>query len=317
MIDLTNLGPNEVSRDLKNYVIGIYGQSGSGKTTTASKFERGLIIDTELGAKALPGVFSQPVLSWVDFLTVIAQLRKKEVKERFDTIVIDTIGALVKHAEKYVLDKFGAENLNDSEKLPYGLGHTELERMVYSAFLAIQSQGYGLVINGHEKNIVDKDNDETFMDIDIANKRIKKYIIGMLDVMMYVEKTRNPNQPNIAYFKTTEKAEAKSRFHNIVDKVEFNYENVRDAIHNAIGDGGVDKGKENFFKEETYSKEEFEKLKNSCTAIGQSIIEENSDRAEEVVNIVQTILQKKISESSMQDVPLLKELEVELVSMKK
>ena len=49
MIDLLNIEPNVVSKDLKNYVIGIYGDPGCGKTSLAAKVPRSLLVATEIG----------------------------------------------------------------------------------------------------------------------------------------------------------------------------------------------------------------------------------------------------------------------------
>lgn len=48
-IDLLNLKPNKVSRDLSGYFTYIYGPGGSGKTTLASKAPKPLLIAFERG----------------------------------------------------------------------------------------------------------------------------------------------------------------------------------------------------------------------------------------------------------------------------
>lgn len=57
-----------------------------GKTTTASKFPKSLLLATEKGYNALPGVMAQPINSWGDFRKVLKQLKKEEVKDKFDTV---------------------------------------------------------------------------------------------------------------------------------------------------------------------------------------------------------------------------------------
>lgn len=48
-IDLLNIAPNVVSRDLSGYIIFLYGAPKSGKTTTAVQSPRSLLIATEIG----------------------------------------------------------------------------------------------------------------------------------------------------------------------------------------------------------------------------------------------------------------------------
>ena len=52
---------------------------------------RPLIIAFERGYSAIPGVFAQDVNSWGEFKQVVRELKKPEVKERFKTIILDTV----------------------------------------------------------------------------------------------------------------------------------------------------------------------------------------------------------------------------------
>lgn len=61
-----------------------------GKTTIASKFPHALLFSFEKGYSALPGVFAQPINNWSEFLKFLRELKQEEVKEKFETIVIDT-----------------------------------------------------------------------------------------------------------------------------------------------------------------------------------------------------------------------------------
>jgi hypothetical protein len=61
-----------------------------GKTTNATKFPKALLLAFEKGYSALPGVYAQPINSWGEFLKVLRELKDSAVKEKFETIVIDT-----------------------------------------------------------------------------------------------------------------------------------------------------------------------------------------------------------------------------------
>ena len=61
MINLLDITPHEVSRDLKGYTVLLYGEPKTGKTTTASKFPNALLLAFETGYLAIPGVMAQPV----------------------------------------------------------------------------------------------------------------------------------------------------------------------------------------------------------------------------------------------------------------
>ena len=90
-INLLSIEPHKVSRDLSGYITYLYGAPKVGKTTLGSKFPNALILAFERGYNALPGVFAQDMTSWSDMKAAVRELKKDEVKERFKSIIIDTI----------------------------------------------------------------------------------------------------------------------------------------------------------------------------------------------------------------------------------
>lgn len=58
-IDLLNIKPHKVSKDLSGYITYIYGAPKTGKTTLAAQMPKALLVAFEKGYNALPGV--QPV----------------------------------------------------------------------------------------------------------------------------------------------------------------------------------------------------------------------------------------------------------------
>ena len=63
-INLLNIQPHKVSRDLSGYITFIYGAPKVGKTTFATQMPDHLLIAAESGYRALPGVIAQDVNSW-------------------------------------------------------------------------------------------------------------------------------------------------------------------------------------------------------------------------------------------------------------
>ena len=102
MIDLLNLEPVKINKDLKGKYILIYGQPKIGKTTLAAQFPRNLLLAFEPGYNALNNKMVQPITKWGEFKTVLKQLEKPEVQEKFDTITIDTADIAWDYCEKYI-----------------------------------------------------------------------------------------------------------------------------------------------------------------------------------------------------------------------
>lgn len=86
MIDLLAIEPHQVSRDMRGYSVLLYGDPKSGKTTTATKFPKHLLLAFEKGYNAIPGAMAQPINSWSEFKKTLKQLANDEVKQKFETI---------------------------------------------------------------------------------------------------------------------------------------------------------------------------------------------------------------------------------------
>ena len=64
-LNLLNIQPHQVSRDMRGYSVFFYGEPKSGKTTTATKFPNHLLLAFEKGYNAIPGAMAQPINSWM------------------------------------------------------------------------------------------------------------------------------------------------------------------------------------------------------------------------------------------------------------
>ena len=62
-INLLDLTPHKVSRDLSGYITLIYGLPKSGKTTFGSKMPRALLLVFERVYNAIPGMIAQDITS--------------------------------------------------------------------------------------------------------------------------------------------------------------------------------------------------------------------------------------------------------------
>ena len=74
-IDIFAVKPHVVSRDLKGYTILLYGAPKVGKTTTASKFSKALLLGFEKGYLTIPGVMALPINTWAEFKSVLKQMK--------------------------------------------------------------------------------------------------------------------------------------------------------------------------------------------------------------------------------------------------
>lgn len=112
-IDLLSIQPNKVSRDLSGYITFLYGPPKVGKTTFGSKMPNHLILAFEVGYRTLPGVIKQDIATWADMRAVMRELKKPEVRERYQSIVVDTADLAADCCQKYICTQLGIENIGD------------------------------------------------------------------------------------------------------------------------------------------------------------------------------------------------------------
>lgn len=135
----------------------IYGLSGVGKSTLASKLKNPIFIDMEGGLNYMD-VDRTPTLTKVDeFYTVLAELYNtaKDGKREYDTIVIDSADWLVrKVVEKAAgIDKTKLDETLNRSNGGYGNGKQVLENHIRTKLLPmlvlLNKQGYGICLIAH------------------------------------------------------------------------------------------------------------------------------------------------------------------------
>lgn len=135
----------------------IYGLSGVGKSTLASKLKNPIFIDMEGGLNYM-NVDRTPTLTKVDeFYTILAELYNtaKDGKREYDTIVVDSADWLVrKVVEKAAgIDKTKLDETLNRSNGGYGNGKQVLENHIRTKLLPIlvllNKQGYGICLIAH------------------------------------------------------------------------------------------------------------------------------------------------------------------------
>lgn len=306
MIDLLNIQPHKVSSDLKGYAICIYGDIGSGKTTEALKAEKPLLVAAEAGYKTQKDAMAIDVNNWTDMLTISAQLKMPQVKEKYSTVIIDTLDELAFYGEQYVLQVNNASKPSD---IDFGGFYVQIEQMFRKLFNDI-TKNYGLIVIAHDNSKTDKDEDtgEKVVFATLAvNKKIRRIISGLVDLMVYIEKDRATPGKSIAHYKSSSRWEAKTRFPNIKNSNIFSYENLVGDIKEAIGDIATAEKHKNYNVEKLEpTQEEFEKVKNEVDSLGKKLVATKGLNT--VIELINSILGKKISETDIGDTATLKVL---------
>lgn len=279
-VDLADIQPNKISRDLRDYVWGIYGEAGIGKTTLASKFEDALIFATEKGYLALPGVMAVDITNWSDFKKAVKQLKDEKVKEKYKFIFIDVADIAWAECEKFVCRREGVDKVGD---IGWGQGHKMVQQEFFNALKTIINEGYGFgwVSHSNFKSVRYEGHEEYQKVTTTLPNKARELLFGMSDVVLYGKIIRNDEgeeEERKTYVRTTSKHDAKSRFRYMKESFPFTYEDLLKEFNNAI-DKEEEEGAES---EERTEKPRYE--------------ETEEDKLEEIIEEVMNTLKEKQEE---------------------
>lgn len=239
-IDLKKLTPHKVSRDLSGYVTYIYGPGGAGKTTFGAAMPRPLLLAFEVGYSALPGVIAQDITTWGELRQVVRQLADPEVKNTFDSIIIDTTDIASQLCEKYICSQLGIENIGDGGWSVNGWA--KVKREWETTFRSIVMMGYALVFISHskDKTFTRKDGTTYNQIVPSCSTAYNEIIKNMSDLEGYID--INNNQRSLILRSADDSVECKSRFAKIEPVIPFSYDNLVEALNKAIDEEAKDTG---------------------------------------------------------------------------
>ena len=255
--NLLDIQPHQVSRDLRGYSVFFYGEPKSGKTTIATKFPNHLLLAFEKGYNAIPGAMAQPINSWGEFRKVLRQLKDPKVQERFSTIIIDTADIAYDYCEKYICANapradggFGVDSIGD---IPYGKGYKMAAKEYDEAFRTILQLNYGLVLISHavDKTFKDQNGQEYNQIVPTLDSKPRNVVSRMADIIGYSRAVDLPEGGTAIklFMRGTPRYVAGSRFKYTPDVIDFTYQNLVDAICDAIDQQAAEEGMENFTSE--------------------------------------------------------------------
>lgn len=234
-IDLMAIQPHKVSRDLSGYITYVYGAEKSGKTTFASNMPAPLILAFERGYNALPGVMAQDITSWGEMKQVVRDLKRPEVKARFKSIAVDTVDIAGGLCEKYICAQNGVDALSS---IPYGQGWTLVKKEFEDVFRTIIQLGYAVVFISHskDKTFKTKTGVEYNQIVPTCPSSYNNIAKDMADIYAYADKYTENNEAKVRLILRSpdNSAETGCRFKYIKPVIEFTYENLVQALNEAI-----------------------------------------------------------------------------------
>lgn len=206
-------------------------------------------------------------------------------------------------------------------------GYTACKKEFESCLRKITQLGYGLVIIAHSEKRIEKRSDDTEVEIlgPAIPKRAYDIVNQLVDIIGYIDVTwdENGNSERWLYTRKTPTIMAGSRFKYLAPKIKFGYQELVDAIAEAIEksekfDGAVvvDSEISSIPVAETLS---YDELRAEAQILWNKLIEQNEENAVRILKKVEMIFgrQIKLSEITEDQVDLYNLVVIEMREMLK
>ena len=321
-INILNLEPSVISRDLRGKFVCLYGLPKVGKTSLACQFPKNLLCGFEHGWNAISGAMAVDIKKWTDFKLILRQLEKPEAQEKYNTITIDTVGIAWDLCEQYICAQHGVQTIAD---IPWGGGYSAAKREFETCLRKITQLGYGLVVIAHVEKRIEKRADDSEVEIlgPAIPKRAYDIVNQLVDIIGYIDITwdEDGNAERWLYTRKTPTVMAGSRFKYLAPKIKFGYQELVDAIIEAIEKSEKLDGAKVVEKSEQQIEEQlkFEDVRDEASKLWAKLVTADAGNAEKILKKVEMIFGRKLklSEITEDQVDLMQLVVLEMRDMVK
>ena len=235
-INLLNIQPHKVSRDLSGYITLLYGPAKIGKTTFGSQMPGHLVLAFERGYNALQGVMVQDITTWGEFKQVVRELKKPEVKEVYKSLIIDTADVASDLCQKYICSQLGIDNIGDGGWSTNGW--SKYKKEFEDTFRTLAQLGYAIVFISHDKEkTIKPQNTSEYQQIGSSMQSSALTVIeNMSDIIAYahLKVTETGAQRVLTLRSLDNSVRCGCRFKHIAPEIPFSYEALTKALNDAI-----------------------------------------------------------------------------------
>lgn len=333
-IDLRSLKKSTICDSLKGVKAIVYSGNDLGKTYQLSRFtDKVLLLATEAGYGAAD-CYVQEITAWTQFKDVVKQLTSEKVdkddkegrmewetmQDMYDTIVIDTLENLVDLAEKQTCTEFGVRDLSeisDTRKNGYSIYRKDFKSVVDR----LCHFGYTVLFISHEEFITKTDakgNEYRYMQPKGSEnvKASTRFVRDLCDFCIALVSNGTDDNgdpiPSSAYCKETKTVFARSRYAMTPFIKEFTAENLKREMLEAMRRTAENRKadiKPWVIKKEGYTAQELiEMIKPYYSAA-------KAKYPDDVDNIIDTSLGKRVSEATDDDVVQLESVYNQLTTL--
>ncbi len=175
---------NEPISELLGYTIAVYGLPKTGKSTFAASWPKPLFLATETrGIKAMR-VPHIKIRNYHDLLSAMKLLKKKNTRNKYQSIIIDTVDLLFKYIQAFCCNKYGFDHPSDQG---WAKGWERLGDEFLAIILKLFDLGYTLIFISHSKTTKITADWEEYTRIDPSMPNTaRKTLFPYVDVILYM-----------------------------------------------------------------------------------------------------------------------------------
>ena len=237
-------------------------------------------------------------------------------------MTIDTVGIAWEMCEQFVCAQNGVQKIAD---IPWGGGYSACKKEFESCLRKITQLGYGLVIIAHVDKRTEKRADDSEVEIlgPAIPKRAYEIVNQLVDIIGYIDVTwdEEGNSERWLYTRKTPTVMAGSRFKYLAPKIKFGYQELVDAISDAIDkseklDGATVVETSELIMEEAL---DYKKIRERASSLWADLVDRDEDNAAVILKKVEMIFgrQIKLSEITEDQVDLFNLVVLEMEDMLK
>ena len=274
--NLLELKPNSVSKDIRDYSILLFGDSGLGKTPFVYELfgDRVLFLSFEQSQKGISGAYAVDIDSYATLMYYVGQLENPQVREKFDAICIDTLFLFDHMCEKSVTDAYGKDLIRDC--LAYNQAYKIIDKRFLTALKRLQKMNYSMIYVAHpvEKKVKLQDGTEIIKHEPKVSDRVKNLLLPEVDIRLYA--TQMPDGTRKLFSRSTPYFDARCRVGNMKPEIDFDAEELKKAFAEGIEDiankgGNVEEQRKS--KHTTSDVRPFEEVKQEIMYLGSKLNE--------------------------------------------
>lgn len=233
-INILDIEPSVIDRSLSGKTVLLAGIPKIGKSEFCAQSPNTLILDTQNGYNAHPGVLRYPLTKWTDLKTVVRQLRNSDASEKYRNIAIDVVNDAWDLCTNYICQQNGVQKIKD---IPYGQGYKDRDQEFEQTLREIINLNYGLILTCHVKEtpIDSSDDNQVSILAPDLDKRCLPIVNSLVDVIGVITQTWNNNESQRWLItKATPTIVAGSRWPYLDARIPFGYNELENAIVRAI-----------------------------------------------------------------------------------